>query len=319
MQLEQLDLRELLRKSPAEVRDSLMRAEIHFVTVHLQSSFPGWSLLLVVAPEGYAFQRTGLPTPRFMSDVLARQIDFATISHLEITRTLLSEDAKFREDVFSVLGFPRSYGSKGNVASLELVESLDSEALSHRVFSLLTPTEWVGPLVTRIKAYAAEFGSSFCFRARENEDLSTPATLEMQEAFFSDVDVQCAQPAERISVLNRKVSNLKTLTPLVDDWRAQVRSWVLSQGRIDLAPAYYGAGLVSLKGRLYRTLLDARLSFLCLHSAPEFYGTVQRFLATQSRSGGSFGGMGLGIFGRLNSYVASIEERYKSLSSRIGN
>ena len=43
MQLEQLDLRELLRKSPAEVRDSLMRAEIHFVTVHLQSSFPGWS------------------------------------------------------------------------------------------------------------------------------------------------------------------------------------------------------------------------------------------------------------------------------------
>jgi hypothetical protein len=80
MQLEQLDLRELLRKSPAEVRDSLMRAEIHFATVQLQSSFPGWSLLLVVAPEGYALQRTGLPTPRFMTDVLVRQIDFATIS-----------------------------------------------------------------------------------------------------------------------------------------------------------------------------------------------------------------------------------------------
>ena len=319
MQLEQLDLRELLRKSPAEVRDSLMRAEIHFVTVHLQSSFPGWSLLLVVAPEGYAFQRTGLPTPRFMSDVLARQIDFATISHLEITRTLLSEDAKFREDVFSVLGFPRSYGSKGNVASLELVESLDSEALSHRVFSLLTPTEWVGPLVTRIKAYAAEFGSSFCFLTRENEDLSTPATLEMQEAFFSDVDVQSARPADRISVLERKISNLKVFEPVEHDWRTQVRSWVLSQGRIDLATAYYGAGLVSLKGRLYRALLDARLSFLCLHSAPEFYGAAKRFLATQGRSGGSFGGMGLGVLGRLNSCVANIEERYKSLDLRIGN
>lgn len=73
------------------------------------------------------------------------------------------------------------------------------------------------------------------------------------------------------------------------------------------------------KGDFYRTLLDARRRFLCLHSAPRNDGTVQRFLATQNRSGSSFGGMGLGVLGRLNSYVASIEERYKSLSLRIGN